>query len=306
MDNLRRLVWRFERRLCEKHQIAEAFDATISSLLATYYENIFNSVKNAKTGTPAASLCLEFDENINKAREYSRQTEFKTAYLAIKTANIVLLKLTLACKAQQQINEAYSKYSVLCEQISDELLWSLPTLQKIPLLLEKADTLSTAGQFRQALHVANLTVHEMSHLLENGEIAKNVYGKFLLLQENIMQLNTEALFVNNKHFRSNIEYSLMVIDCLIKKKFIFLVEHLLDDLEQELLPWAVFLTEANCQAQSMKINVNACLEEPSLQSATINLLEQKLNQLSLQMNTAFNNELNKELAVLDLTNEIDF
>ena len=247
MSNLRRQLWRYRAGLLDVEHVRASFDDELNASLAKYSQDRTYFHWSMDPNSPEYSLCREFDNAIDSARQAVRTPDFALAECCLQHAKATLDALQLTTGSRQYLAAARATYVALLQLIGDGPERSFTTPETVRRLLSKAEELFQNRKVHQARFIASMCAREAQRLTtvqkDFPELEQMLGARFLKLKsldENLTHIRWAALGLP-------IEPTVTRLEALCRQRRLVLTERLLDDFEFLVGPQFAFVGELSRQ-----------------------------------------------------------
>jgi hypothetical protein len=298
VNDLRRLLWRFEAHVASADVLRKPYSEKISELLQNKFKN---SIEHLIARFPnIAEFGVMFDQAIDEARRYLVAGMYRQCLKEIDRASVILMTFDKAALAFQQIDEVKQVHNELERLIEFGPASTMPSLRLIDMLIAKTDMAFSSGEFRQSLFMARLTKGEIMRLLTIASVNQEIADA---LDNDIRSVEQFLHKCDCLHRITRKEYIALVvrIRSLLHMQRYILAECLLGDLNVKLSDEVGLIENIEREygqiTDSTGLGIQQALESRGISSsitadvALASLLEQSLSDFRLRMNAVLTIEM---------------
>lgn len=287
MNELRRLLWRFEAGLIPREQIAARLKAESGELVGLYRRDDALWQAIAQSGTREFDLRKDFDRAIDAAGAALVAGSPRAVCTEIENAAAVLRQLQLAADAWISIEAARTTLNDLTAAVSASSLHLFATLIAVKGMINRASELFAAGDYAPARFVAQMSRRHMgdSTRKEHTSVAPGLATNLAALRE--LDRKFAGTWVGSP-MDSSFSDALTCVQRFLDKGQSELARRLLEDLTPAAASRTAFLSELDRAATIRHLTVAQSGPEAVLAACgvgsegTLDCVTEKLLQADLE------------------------
>jgi hypothetical protein len=292
LEELPKLVWRYESEECSESYIAERFEEERNCLVEQLV--LYDDRARGLLYRPS-KLKLSFENAVSAALELTKLAKFKEALVQFERGRDALQGIAKFLEAQQEYRKNREIYETIVEMIKSDYLKKLTSMRILAQLLSEVEDLLKAEKHHQAQIVARLCLNRAGPLLDVEKNPGNKSKELLAqLNEFAQVCDRSTMFIVHPNSNSSIKSAVLSLQPLVGEGYLVLTEMLMGDLEVEISPrrtlvfeYRSYIEACDAQRKTERVSLDELREIVLNQSwfaATDHLLEIALSDAKSEIN----------------------